>query len=425
MLRKARIYLTILCAGIPILILLSMSAGYLLISEKNLYNNQFPSFQRDMNSIFSRMEQQTVFSQKLLKDLEQNGKYEIYLFDHSVPFLFNQKEHGGSSSPLQEILEYFNSSFQIESISEPSSWHIEFPFHNADFQKDYYVSVAELELQTGTIQVLVLFSLSSLKDQIIRQRILFLIIDLISSVLLFLFAFFFTARILKPVEKAQKEQAEFIAAASHELRTPLSVILSSVSALESTENKEQKHFLDIIKGEGKRMSRLIGDMLMLARSDNHSFNITKKPEPLDTLLLNCYEAFESLACEKEIKLSVRLPETGIPNCMCDGERIIQVIEILLDNALNYTPKGGFVHLSLNYEKSLFQISVADNGTGIPKEEKDKIFHRFYRIDTSRSQKDHFGLGLSIAYEIVKEHRGTIFVKDTLDGGSTFIISLPL
>ena len=172
------------------------------------------------------------------------------------------------------------------------------------------------------------------------------------------------------------------------------------------------------------MSRLIEDMLLLSKADTQSWSIRPEPAQIDTLLLDTYESFLPLAKERQIRLSIRLPEDLLPPCFCDPERIRQVLTILLDNALCYTPSGGRVDLSLSFSQNLFSFSVADNGPGIPDEEKTHIFERFYRSDPSRSDREHFGLGLCIASEIVKAHRGRLAVSDTPGGGSTFTIQLP-
>lgn len=172
------------------------------------------------------------------------------------------------------------------------------------------------------------------------------------------------------------------------------------------------------------MSALIDDMLTLSGSDNHQLPVLMKPTELDTLLINLYEAFEPIAKEKSITLSLKLPENSIPLCYMDPDRISQVISILLHNAVSYTDENGKIQISLSYFKNVFQISVIDNGIGISDEDKNKIFDRFYRAEKSRSTKGHFGLGLSIAYEIVTAHHGTISVQDAPEKGSVFIITLP-
>ncbi len=109
---------------------------------------------------------------------------------------------------------------------------------------------------------------------------------------------------IRPLSKNHKQQTEFIASASHELRSPLTVILSSIQAMEKASPEEQKHFASIIKNEGNRMSRLIGDMLSIANADNHSWRIFPAPCELDTLLLDTFEKYERLMQEKKLRLHI-------------------------------------------------------------------------------------------------------------------------
>ena len=173
------------------------------------------------------------------------------------------------------------------------------------------------------------------------------------------------------------------------------------------------------------MSRLIDDMLTLAHADSHSFSIQRKLFSMDTLVLNSFEAFEAMAKEKGLRFFVELPNEAIPPINGDEERLSQVIGILLHNAFSYTPKGGKIFLTLSYNQSNFLLSVKDNGPGIPDSEKELIFGRFYRSEFSRNNKEHFGLGLCIAKELVRAHYGTIQVQDTPKGGSTFLVTIPL
>ena len=215
-----------------------------------------------------------------------------------------------------------------------------------------------------------------------------------------------------------------MASASHELRTPLAVILSCAECCGNASDEEKKGFLSVIQKEGQRMSSLINDLLTLSQSDNRLFPISTKPTELDTLFMNVFEAFQPLAKEKSITLSVSLPERALPLCLADPDRISQVLSILLHNAVSYTPEHGKIELLLSHEKERFLLSVRDNGIGISDQDKGKIFDRFFRAEKARSTKGHFGLGLSIAYEIVKSHGGSIRVCDAAGGGSIFTVVLP-
>lgn len=253
-----------------------------------------------------------------------------------------------------------------------------------------------------------------------RQRLLFLGIISLALIAIWIFAWIFTGKLLIPIETSRLRQNQFIASASHELRTPLAVILSCAEAgLDCGASSE----LTTIKNEALRTSRLLNDMLTLLSCDTGHLDIKPVRTQLDTLVLNACEAFENMASAKHIQISVSLPENTLPDCICDNERIIQVLTIFLHNAVSYTPEGGKICLSADYRNKHFEIKISDTGVGISDAEKAKIFDRFYRSEKARSDKNHFGLGLSIAYDIISAHHGSIKVTDTPGGGTTFLILL--
>lgn len=438
MYKKIHLQLTLLCAGITVSIMIVMSLCYLYISEKNLYENQYQSFKNDINTITSNLEQQYIVSMEWLAKMEAQGNYTFFALDNNIPFLYNNISNAANDARkrlMQESLEAYQNMFSLQALEEKIpispyvSYHTEYLFSSPSTGEDYYSSVINIKKNSSLLQIIVLSSLKLLEKQILSQRIRFLVIDLTAIFLLFLFSFIFTGKLLKPIMESQQKQNQFIASASHELRTPLSVILSSVECCSNRDFDQQEKFIKIIRQESLRMSSLINDMLTLTSSDNHRFSIRKKETELDTLLMNIYESFEPLAKEKSLFLSMELPENILPLCCCDPDRIIQAVSILLHNAISYTPENGKIYLSLCYKKGAFEkgnfvISVKDNGIGISKKDKEKIFDRFYRAEKSRSAKGHFGLGLSIASEIVNAHQGGILVKDAPGGGSIFIITLP-
>ena len=198
----------------------------------------------------------------------------------------------------------------------------------------------------------------------------------------------------------------------------------ALSALEKAGPEEQERFRENIRAEGTRMSRLVDDMLALASADSRSWAVNRSPVELDTLALEVYEQFSSMARERGLRFSVSLPEEEIPLCRCDGNRIAQALSVLLDNAFSYTPSGGRVELSLTLRPGgRVRFSVADTGPGVPEEEKERIFQRFYRADASRQNREHFGLGLCVAREIVELHKGRLWVEDAPGGGAVFCMEI--
>ena len=442
MFRKVHYRLTFLCAGITTFLLFTMSLTYLYVSEQGLKQNHFLSFQRDIATLIANFERQTLITHTWLSQMESFNAFTISITDNGIPLLFSERAQDEKRKITeQEALEYYRSHYSVTSPDAArKSFHTEYSF-TSSYKEDYYACYTYIPYENGKTELLILSPVLPLNRQIHSQRIRFAAIDTAAVCLLFLFSFFFTKKLLIPIENSRLEQTRFVAAASHELRTPLAVILSCTNAIQGHNGKkalpeEEETFLNTIYSEGQRMKRLIDDKLFLSQADSHAFSVHPEPIEPDTLLLNSYEAFEAMAAEKNISFRISLPDSPMPPCLGDRERLQQLIAILLHNAVSYTPENGSILLSLAYGKSRktdsdvrrchdsYTIAVADSGIGIPDEEKAKIFRRFYRSDQSRSTKEHFGLGLCIAEEITHSLKGSIHVEDTPGGGSTFLVRLP-
>lgn len=423
MFKRIRFRLTLLSGSITTLILIIMTIGYLSISEKNLLDNKLSSYENDIHNIASNLEQQNILSHTWLSKLEANDKYYVSVLDNQVPFLYNDVKNQPRNKALIEQAWLF---YREQADSLPVHT-ISYRMNYSDFSlkdssnKEYLCYVITRSEHNTCLELLLIAPLESLKKQMLRQRFVFLSIVVVADLILWIFSWFFTGKLLFPIEENRKKQNQFIAAASHELRTPLAVILSCAEGLQEKQITAQE--LITIKNESLRMSKLLEDMLTLSSNDANPFSIHKEAVELDTLLLDVYEAFESMALAKKQIIRIQLPEDLLPPCHCDKERMYQVFAILLHNAISYTPESGNIQLTLIKTKERFSISFADSGVGIPDEEKEKIFDRFYRSEKARNTKGHFGLGLAIAYEIVHAHLGSIVVSDTPNGGATFTVFL--
>lgn len=248
--------------------------------------------------------------------------------------------------------------------------------------------------------------------------ILYPFIWLMMLILMRVLSRFLIDKALQPIERTMKSQKDFIASASHELKAPLAVIQANTEAMESS--PKQKIILD----ECSRMNSLIKSMLSLASSDAGNWKMDIRETNVDTLLIETWEAFSETARKKNIRLNLDIEES-YPTIQCDKERISQVLGIFLDNAISYSPSGTSAQIGAKVLGKQLVFYVTDHGPGIPDSEKEKIFERFYSGDPSRTEKGHYGLGLSIAQEIVKLHYGKIELKDTPGGGCTFEINLPI
>lgn len=245
------------------------------------------------------------------------------------------------------------------------------------------------------------------------------------------FSYIMSKRAMIPIIHSYNRQREFVADASHELRTPLSVILSSIDTLQMEERLEKDAFaqrvLANMKSEVKRMTKLAGDLLTLARSDSGTLLLQSEPLDMRIHAQQMLLTLQPLAREKRIDLQLEAPET-LP-IRGDADRLEQLLVLLVDNAIKYTPEGGYVLVALSVETvkavSMLKIIVQDTGIGIPSEEHQRIFTRFYRKDKSRSrQLGGHGLGLAIAKWIVDAHQGTIQVRSSIGEGSTFTVRIP-
>lgn len=231
-------------------------------------------------------------------------------------------------------------------------------------------------------------------------------------------------RAMIPIKNSWQRQKDFVADASHEFRTPLAVIQTNLELVmgnpeDTVEN--QSKWLENIRVETKHMTKLVSDLLFLARADSQQQLLDMKRFPLHTALQNACEPFKPLAEIKGIQLHLSL-ESFI-TFYGDEDRIKQLVMILLDNTLKHTPPGGNVSLTLQKRSTTAEITVSDTGEGIEQQHLPKIFERFYRVDNARSkQEGGTGLGLAIAAWIVKAHQGTIKVDSTPGLGTTFVIS---
>ena len=228
---------------------------------------------------------------------------------------------------------------------------------------------------------------------------------------------------LERLENLFASQQRFLADVSHELRTTLTVIKANADLLRMM-NKIDLESLNSIKDETDRLTRMVGDLLLLAQADTGKLPLNFKPIELDCLLFDVLKDLKPLAGNR-IKLKVLDIDQVLING--DVDRIQQVIVNLLSNAIKYTPGNGAITLTLNKEDDSAKLTIKDNGPGIPKEDLPHIFERFYRAEKSRtrSKSSGFGLGLSIAYWIVTAHGGKIEVESEEGMGTTFIVWLPL
>ena len=226
------------------------------------------------------------------------------------------------------------------------------------------------------------------------------------------------------LERLFTAQRRFLADVSHELRTPLTVIKGNVGLMRMMHDLDEES-LSIIESEVDRLTRLVGDLLMMAQAETGRLPLMFEPVELDELVFEVFEQLKVLSGGRHI---IQIDDIRPVMVTGDRDRLKQVFLNLGSNAIKFTGEGGKITLNLSVSGNWVEVDVIDQGPGIPKDELNYIFERFYRGDKSRTRTradSGFGLGLPIAYWIVRNHGGRIDVESTEGVGTTFSVWLPI
>ena len=240
----------------------------------------------------------------------------------------------------------------------------------------------------------------------------------VALVLFFFLSVFLARKIVNPLEESYQKQKQFISDAGHELKTPISVVSANAELL--SREIGDNGWLQNIQYENERMGMLVGQLLDLARTEN----VATQMEHIDFSRLVAGEAlpFESVAFEKGLNLNNNIAENI--SVIGNSTQLKQIVSILLDNAIRHSKEQGEVWLTLTKEHGYAKLSVINKGDEIPVEQREKIFERFYRVDTARNGEDkHYGLGLAIAKAIATAHKGNIAVH-CFDGFVELRVQIP-
>lgn len=264
-------------------------------------------------------------------------------------------------------------------------------------------------------------------DEFLSQLVKYSLVIFIGSLTAFVIISVFLANYtIKPVEKAWEKQQQFVADASHELKTPLTVISATTSILLKDKqllNEKQFKWINYIDSETIRMQKLVKDLLFLAKSDESKNNYLNTEVNVNDVLENCLLLLEPVAFELGLELSNII--TGENKVMGNEDMLKRLIIILIDNAMKYSIENGEICVNLKSVSGKSILTVNNKGSIISDEGMKHIFDRFYKEDKSRNTSScSYGLGLSIAKEIVETHNGKISVVSSYDKGTTFTVSLP-
>ena len=230
------------------------------------------------------------------------------------------------------------------------------------------------------------------------------------------------------LRKLERIRRDFVANVSHEFKTPLTAIQGFAEtllagAIDDPQNRIR--FLEIILEHSRRLARLTDDLLKLSKMDADKLELEIRRLSVSQFVESCIETTQRPAAGKDLRISVKLPER-LPDIAADRRRLAEVLQNLLDNAMQYTPAGGQIMVSASANGAEMTFTVSDTGIGIPQADQPRIFERFYRVDVARSREvGGTGLGLSIAKHLVEAHGGRIWVHSEVGQGSQFYFTVPL
>ncbi len=237
---------------------------------------------------------------------------------------------------------------------------------------------------------------------------------------------FLSRRAMRPINAAFEQQRMFVADASHELRTPLTLIRANAELAQMDPSAKIEAVMPELHGildEVDRTDRLVDDLLMLARADAGRLELLREPQDLARVVGGAVESMQPLAATRNVRLAFTAAGTCV--ALADGERIKQVVRILVDNALKHTPDGGTVDVDIGCAGTEATVTVRDTGSGISAEDLPRVFDRFYRVDKARSRSmGGTGLGLSIAKALVEAHGGRISIISREGEGTVASFVIP-
>ena len=256
---------------------------------------------------------------------------------------------------------------------------------------------------------------------------IFISVGFISLIALLMISIYLTNKSIKPIKDVFDKQKQFIADASHELKTPLTIIKTNTSLVLSNPEdtvKNQRKWINYINLQTDRMSELVNEMLSLAKLDTEENTLVLSPINISKIIESMILQFDAIIYENGINLYTKIDNdifiTG------DKESIKKLFSIIMDNAIKHTNNNGSIYVNLILDKNTVKLSIKNTGKGISSEHIEKIFERFYRVDSSRVRETGgYGLGLSIAKSIVEQHKGNIYAKSTVDKDTTFFVEFPI
>lgn len=344
----------------------------------------------------------------LYENIDRMKRYTEKNFGNRVPLFFDANAyivHFDYEHNISKIESFTTNGLSADEISILANKYLSSKKSSENLYINKYIF-------SMTGDKLVLFDISETRTVLINclhfSIFVFLLFELVNTYI----SYWLTGWIVKPIVETFEKQKQFVYDVSHELKTPIAVIMTNADMAEKDGDAK---WINNIKNESDRMNKLVVSLLDLLVSDNYNEKEKFKITNISKTIEMCVLTFESLIYENNLKVEYDI-QSDI-NFNCSVERIKQLFGILVDNAIKHAKKDSKIFISLKKNKDGIIFSVKNRGDAIPKEEREKIFERFYRSDKSRNRNENrYGLGLAIAKNIVTMHNGKINV--TCSGGYT-------
>lgn len=410
--------LYVLTAGVILTAALGITAVFLC---QAIAGQQETVLLSNVSHIISRLQSSNRISDSWLEELEMQNRLLIRIEENEVSLL-NRGNYAAATDRdalFDRADAIIDGRFRRDALTSASYQSPVFSV-TGDRRERYLGVYLALPVFGTYLEITVLNDMSPTDAQLRQRMVLLLILEIFCLLALFCLGKAFVRRALVPVRENEKRQQEFVSAASHELRTPITLIQGAADSILSFP-EQTAYFQKLIQKECRRMTALITDLLALTTPDG----APGKPVSFDaaTLVLELYEAYQPLCQEKDHPLVLEMPEEFPPPYRSNPSAVSQILRIFLDNAAAYSSPGEPITLKILPLKNRLRFQVIDHGEGIPDEQKEQIFQRFYRSDNSRNDRNHFGLGLSIARKYAAQIQGKILLEDTPGGGCTFSLEL--
>ncbi|WP_213818575.1 sensor histidine kinase [Garciella nitratireducens] len=439
MLNKLRLNLTVLNTIVLILIL-SIIAVFVyilmfynlhsgiddrLISSTNQIENYVNFIEKSPNSENIDLEEKNEYLRILHNMIKENISYVVWDRDQDIYSSYRELED-------HVLLEIQDNIFNGVGKSEKIVKDLNRIFYFQTVYKDgisYRICTTQFSTDSQSENIRTIQTVKSLKTEkevLNRLGLILFCMILVGATLSLIGGYILAGRSLIPVIKSWKRQQEFVADASHELRTPLAVVQTNLEVIKDSPKEtiqSQSYWLNNAYEETLRMKKLIDDLLFLARIDSGENPIQWEKIDLSFLIQDVNEKLIPLASNKKIQIIGDIEENVI--IQGDSNKLRQLLVILLDNAIKYSPPNTIILVKGTVNKHDVKIEVIDQGIGMKQEDVKRVFDRFYRSDKARSREQGgTGLGLSIAKWIVDMHRGKINIESNLGEGTKVIVQLP-